>query len=339
MAHRFLVKDIALQAGLGTATVDRVLNGRGGVRQQTADRVHHAIRELEAQAGQLAASGRKFIIDLVVEAPQTFREALDAAIRQELPLMQPASFRIRSDTRTHFPVEEMDRALTRAGRLGSHGVIVMAPDTSAIRTAIDRLDRQGIPVVTLATDLPGTGRKAYVGLDNARAGRTAAWFLRKWLGPRDFARILVTVRNDRFRGEEARERAFRVALLEMMPEARPTLIVEGHDTVEFTRRVTEAVRAAPPDGLYSIGGNNRLLLSAIRSTGAARPVLIGHDLDPDNRALLSKGEIDLILYHDLAEDIRNACRVILAAHSRGTMPTPPSGAALRLAVAPMIDAT
>ena len=338
MAHRFLVKDIALQAGLGTATVDRVLKGRGGVRQQTADRVHHAIRELEAQAGQLAASGRKFIIDLVVEAPQTFREALDAAVRQELPLMQPASFRIRSDTRTHFPVEEMVRALTRAGRLGSHGLIVMAPDTGDIRAAIDRLDAQGIPVVTLATDLPGTERKAYVGLDNARAGRTAAWFLQKWLGHRDRPRILVTIRNDRFRGEEAREKSFRASLREMMPDARLDLIVEGHDTVEFSRRVRAMARTAPSDGLYSIGGNNRLLLSAIRMTGAARPVLIGHDLDPDNRALLAEGEIDLILYHDLAEDIRNACRVILAAHSRGTMPTPPDGAALRLAVTPMFDA-
>ena len=35
MAHLFLVKDIAFQAGLSTATVDRVLNGRPGVRQQT----------------------------------------------------------------------------------------------------------------------------------------------------------------------------------------------------------------------------------------------------------------------------------------------------------------
>lgn len=337
MAHRFLVKDIALQAGLGTATVDRVLNGRDGVRQQTAERVRHAILELEAQASQLAASGRKFIIDLVVEAPRTFRDALDTAIRQELPLMQPASFRVRSDTRTHFPVEEMDRALQRAARLGSHGVIVMAPDTADIRAAIDRLDGQGIPVVTLATDLPGTRRTAYVGLDNALAGRAAAWFLNKWLVRHVRPRILVTIRNGRFRGEEERETAFRTSLRGMLPDAELTAITEGHDTVEFSRRIREAVRVAPPDGLYSIGGNNRLLLAAVQATGAARPILIGHDLDPENLALLSRGEIDLILYHDLAEDIRNACRVVLAAHSRGAMPKPPDGAALRLAVPPMAD--
>ena len=49
MAHDFLVKDIALQAGLSTATVDRVVNRRGGVRKQTAARVEAAIGELREQ--------------------------------------------------------------------------------------------------------------------------------------------------------------------------------------------------------------------------------------------------------------------------------------------------
>ncbi len=336
MAHRFLVKDIALQAGLGTATVDRVLNGRGGVRQQTADRVRHAISELEAQAGQLAASGVKLIIDLVVEAPQSFRDALDAALKSELPLMRPATFRVRADTRTHFPEPDLERVLDRAARLGSHGVIFMGPDTARVRSAISRLIERGVPVVTLATDLPDTQRTAYVGLDNALAGRTAAWLIHRWLGAARTPRLLITVRNDRFSGEEAREAAFRQAVAALMPGARLDSIVEGHDTVEFSRRITEAARSAPVDALYSIGGNNRLLLRAIEAAGRPRPHFIAHDLDADNRSLLTEGLIDIVLYHDLAGDIRNACRAILSARSRGAMPAPPDGAALLLALPPMM---
>ena len=57
MPHRYLVKDIAFQAGLSTATVDRVLNRRSGVRGQTAARVEAAIRELERQEGLIELLG------------------------------------------------------------------------------------------------------------------------------------------------------------------------------------------------------------------------------------------------------------------------------------------
>ena len=43
MPHPFLIKEIAQQAGLSEATVDRVLNNRNGVRKHTAQRVKQAI--------------------------------------------------------------------------------------------------------------------------------------------------------------------------------------------------------------------------------------------------------------------------------------------------------
>ena len=72
MAHEFPIKDIAFQAGLSTATVDRVINGRGGVRRQTEARVRAALNELERQETGLAASGRKLTVDIVMEAPDRF---------------------------------------------------------------------------------------------------------------------------------------------------------------------------------------------------------------------------------------------------------------------------
>lgn len=336
LAGRFLIKQIALQAGVGTATVDRVLHGRGNVRAQTVERVQHAIRELEGQAAQLAASGRTYVLDLIAEAPQTFIDALGDAVRSELPLMLPAVFRVRSDLRVRFPVPEIEGALRRAERLGSHGVILMAPDTAPMRAAVDRLEGAGVPVITLATDMPGTARRAYVGLDNARVGRTAAWIVARNLGEAPRPTVLVTLRNDRFRGEEERDMAFRAALAKVRAGARIVGIVEGRDRPGFAARVTGLAAAGQVDAVYSIGGSNRQLLGALKAGGASPSIFVGHDLDPDNRALLAAGEIDVLLYHDFREDIRTACRVVQAAWSRGEIPPPEDGAELRMLVPPMV---
>ena len=43
MTGTFRVREIAAQAGLSEATVDRVLHGRGGVRASTVEEVHQAL--------------------------------------------------------------------------------------------------------------------------------------------------------------------------------------------------------------------------------------------------------------------------------------------------------
>jgi Transcriptional regulators len=48
-AKRFSIKQIATQAGVSKATVDRVLHQRGSFHQQNSRRIEQALGELEAQ--------------------------------------------------------------------------------------------------------------------------------------------------------------------------------------------------------------------------------------------------------------------------------------------------
>ena len=335
MKSHFLIKDIALQAGVGPATVDRALNRRGHVRQQTLDRVHQAIIELEKQRKQLAMTGRKLIADFVVEAPQNFLQALEVALAAELPLQRPAVFRIRAAMHTEFPIAAIEQELTRIERRGSDGVIIMAPAAERLVRAINRLEAAGIPVVTFASDSSDSNRTAYVGLDNRVAGGTAAWFLGKWLDRRPAPRVLVTIRNERFRGEEDRETGFRTTLTECLPDGEVEILVEGQHRTTFLDRITETCAQRPFDAVYSIGGGNRGLLDLMDALDRRPGVFIAHDLDPDNRMLLETGRIDMILYHDLQEDIRNTFRIFMARHFSEEIPEPPQNAALRILVPPI----
>lgn len=320
-SHPFRIREIAVQAGLSEATVDRVLNGRGGVRDSTAREVRAAIADLERQRDQVRLAGRTFFIDVVMQAPARFSAAVRAALEAELPLLRPAVIRARfhfRETGTAADVIETLDGINRRGtrRPATQGVVLKAPDTGEVNEAVARLAGRGIPVVALVTDLPRSPRAAYVGIDNRAAGATAAYLITQWLGRRPGA-VLVTLSRSFFRGEEEREMGFRSALRSMRPERRIVDVTDtdGLDTTirGLVLKVLETESAVP--AVYSIGGGNTAILDAFARAGRPAPVLIAHDLDEDNIRLLRGGQIAAVLHHDLRLDMRRACQVIMSARN------------------------
>jgi len=315
LAHRFLIKEIALQAGLGVATVDRVLNGRANVREHTRNRVEQAIKELEKQELNLANTGRKLMVDVVVEAPTRFSDEIKSALEAELALMRPAVVRPRFLLQETMTTPEVVETLRSIIRRGSHGVFLKARDVPEIAEAIGELQRHGIPVVTVFTDIPLSGRIAYAGLDNRVAGATAAYLLGLLLGPQR-ANVLITMSDEHFRGEEEREISFRRALRKRHPQLRLIDASGGHGLDLPTE---ERVRSVLNDGtdiaaVYSMGGGNVAILRALETQQQAPVFFIGHDLDRDNVQLLRDGRIHAILHHDLRQDMRSACHHVMHFH-------------------------
>jgi LacI family transcriptional regulator len=318
MSHPFLVKDIAFQAGLSTATVDRVLNGRPGVRGQTEMRVKAAIAELEKQQAGAGIIGRTLVIDIVMEAPERFSDAVRSAFEAEVATFLPTVFRCRFHFAEVMKPSELVQLLDRIRLRGTHGVVLKAPDIPEIAAAVERATKAGITVVTLVTDLPNSSRAAYTGADNRAAGETAAYLIGNSFDGAN-AKVLVTLSSGRFRGEEEREIGFRRVLRERYPRIGVTEISEGHGTDVATG--TLAARAIAADtginAVYSVGGGNRAVLAAFEAAGRPIRIFVAHDLDADNRALLAAGKIGFVLHHDLRTDARSAFRAIMSGQVQG----------------------
>lgn len=321
MTHRFPIKEIARQAGLGTATVDRVLNERAHVSPQTKLRVTAAIEELKAQEAQLATRGRRLFFDFIAEAPSRFSREVKAAAEAVLPQIGTAVCRPRFLLQEIMDEDEVAGALKRIMKRGSHGVCLKARDTVRIRQAVKALTAARIPVVTLVTDIEDTDRLAYVGLDNAGAGRTAAYLISRTLGDVP-GTVLASRSHERFLGEEERENAFKEALAITCPKIR-LLAMQGGSGVDF--ETTKLLSHAVDDirdllAVYSMGGGNRSILRTLEDRGLKAEVFVAHDLDRENRELLLDRRIDFVLHHDLQLDIRNAFNVFLSYHELSSGP-------------------
>ena len=315
MPHRFPVKEIARQAGVAPATVDRVLHARAHVREHTRHRVEQAIRDLERQESLLAMTGRKLRIDVVVEAPIRFAVEIRAALEAELPGLRPAVFLPRFDMRETMSTAQVVEALDSIGSRGSHGVLLKARDVPEVAEAIARLRARGVPVLTLVTDIPDSQRIAYAGLDNRVAGATAAYLVGQWVGSRS-GTVLLTRSDERFRGEQQRELGFRQVLERRSPRLRLVDASGGHGLDTPTEQRVRDALAGVGDvvAVYSMGGGNLAILRALSSLGACPMCFIGHDLDQENVQLLRAGRIQAVLHHELRQDLRSACQQLMCFH-------------------------
>lgn len=298
---------IAEAAGVGTATVDRVLNGRSGVSDRTRQAVTEALSKLSRElSGDLA----ELDIRLFCDSGEAFNAAMkvaETAVNRAMP-----SIAIRG---TYVRTSETDPAdfaseLKRDGR-AADGVLVVAREHPATNRAIGELCREGTPVICLTTDLPSSGRTAYVGNDQYAAGCVAAQLVGTALSDRE-RRILI-IMSVPFRCQQEREMGFRRVLRADFPLLRIDERVISDDVPDHTcrqlRRHFET--HGVPDAIYNVAGANRGVAEALeRVEGGTACMFVGHELTPNSRRLLESGTMDYVISHDFVGEVTEAVRCI-----------------------------
>lgn len=312
MAHRFTVKQIAAQAGVSAATVDRVRHGRVHVHEQTRRRVEAAIHELDEQAEAGIPAGLGLTFDVLLNSPERFSQAVRRAFVAAAADMAPLRIAPRFHAYERMSPERIVAHLRSFEGKTTHGVVLKAPEHPVVAAAVESLAARGVPVVTFATDIHAGGRIAYVGIDNAAAGRTAAFLLSRFLGERGGV-VLANLGSRDFHAEHDRWRGFADFMSSRCPLGEVITIDGGygldHATYELAR--VERATRGPIAGIYSMGGGNRGLLRALHEAGNRDVAFVGHDLDDENRGLLRAGRIDAVVDHDLSVDAARAIRHLL----------------------------
>lgn len=309
--------DIATAADVSEATVDRVLNGRGGVSREKERRVLEWARKLKIDRALDAVSVRWLRIAILLQQPvapyyvylkQGF-EIAQKAFEAQRVICAVTYFDNLEPARV---VETISRATQKADAL-----IIVAYEHPDITAAL-RLVSRAMPVVTLASDLPGTGRLAYVGIDNRGAGRVAGELMGRFLGDAGGKVLVMTGMHD-FLGHEERESGFRSVLRRRFPNCDIVETVESREQSAVTESLTRDAFLRYPDlrGIYNISVGDEGVGAALQALDRVRStVFVGHELNDISRRLLIEGTLDAVLDQNPAAEAMRSIEIILRHYHR-----------------------
>jgi LacI family transcriptional regulator len=314
VARRVTIEDVAKAAGVSPATVDRVLNGRQRVREDTARRVYEA-------AGRIGYHRTRLIEQrLHVDLPeyrfgfvlQKERQAFYQAFASEVE----HAVRVAPEVRGHAVIEF---AFSQAPADGAEilreigGRVDVLAGTAVnhqyVTAAVTDLGAAGVPVFSLLSDFAQGVRTSYVGLNNLKMGRIAAYIIATAVHRP--GKIAVFVGGHRWHGHELRETGFRSYFREFHPSLTVLDTFVNLETRQLTYEATLDLLGRHLDlrGIYVAGGGMEGAIAALREARAPGEVaLVVNELTPESRAALS----DRYLLMAIGTPLAALCRDLVA---------------------------
>ncbi|API52497.1 LacI family transcriptional regulator [Rhizobium leguminosarum] len=312
------LKDVAMQAGVGTATAERVLNGRGGVRPETVEKVFLAARRLEYRQSLPVAHRGLIRIEVILVRPETsFYSRLNRAFERIAASLDDSIVVHRTFVRENEPAQFARYIANPAARRSA--LIVVAPDHADVVTSVRKAAGLGIPVVQIMTrpapELP------YVGIDNYAAGRTAAHYMSGMLAQRPGS-FVALCHSGAYENHKERIRGFSSYLSdnasnEGSNEHRFIEVMfdldDEHNAIELLQA---ALRREPGIiGVYSAGGDNKGVARVLAANKTGRPFWVGHELTEQTQDYLRRGIMSIVL--DQAPEVQARRSIDLALNRLG----------------------
>lgn len=203
-------QQIAELAGVSRGTVDRALHNRGRVNPEVAARIQRIAEELGYKpnlVGQaLVRTKRDFKIGAILQSVETpTMQIVLEGLRRAADELRSSGVELIVRELRGLDEELVLENIEELTSQGIQGLAISPNNTAELRQCINGLYEQGIPVITLNSDVPGSKRICFIGMDNYRAGQTAAGLMCQMLS--DNSKILPlaghlnnTAHNNRLNG-------------------------------------------------------------------------------------------------------------------------------------------
>lgn len=300
------IKQIAEIAGVSRRTVDRVINNRGAVKPDTAEKINRIIRELDYQPNEagkaLAARKRKLKIGFCSTTGK--KAPIYGEIRKGA--LEKAEDLKKFGVHVEFYTFERDLPLTeeeldRISQSFDCDALAVAPGNNpGVVRLIQKAVSMEIPILFFNVDDPSYERICYVGSDYKKAGRLAAGL--SALLSNDHGRVVIfsNQASNPFSYEE-RVKGFQQETSERYPDIRIVgsyLLKDG--TSDYYDTVREAIQNHPDMNIiYLVNPGDYSVCRAIsKAMGNGKVRIITNDLVEPMEPMLKNGMVSATISQD-----------------------------------------
>jgi|GEM_PF-4084454 len=288
--------EVAQKANTSPATVDRVLNNRGGVSEKLEKRVLQAAKDLMIDRNLNRVDRPLLHFSILMNRPD---RDIYARVQRAILDYQEHNSQLQFVCNFHYfssqDPEDIAARIQSVER-GFDGAIVIAYDHPLVTEALQQLSNK-IPVVTLLSDILYSNRIYFAGNGNRVAGRLAGDMMGKLVKQKE-GKILIISRLQRYTAHGERELGFRQVMSERYTDYAANYVVEcNHGDDRDLKRIKEII-PNPEElvGVYNISSWNINIISLLQKHGYLNnAVTISTGVNRRSREMLQAEVLDVVV--------------------------------------------
>lgn len=317
--NRPTISDLANAAGVSLSTVNRLLHGKGVVRADTIERILDAADQIgfyglgALRRRKQESLPQRHLTFLMQQSHRPLYQMWAEAIVSASARHTEAAIEPKVVFEDDLTPEAVSANLLEIGETAD-AIAVVTADHPLVSQAIDELKTRGTPVVAYVTDLSAASRAGFVGTDNWKRGRTAAWFLNQTAtGP---GKVVPLVGSNRYQCQDIADASFRSYMREHCPNFQVNDTLLTHEVPENAYLLVKGLLSDEPDlrGMFVNGGGISGVLRAMRELEPERQKeirIVCSDLGPETKKGLTEGLITASLAHPIDKMPQELINVML----------------------------
>lgn len=293
--------DVARLAGVSYATADRVVNRRGNVAEKSVRKVEDAVEQIGYIRNIAAANlSRSRVYRLAFVLPRRkndFFGRIHHQLERTAEHLKTSRVEIEVVEYETFSQTAFEEALTGLAGSKFDGIAVVGLKNKALSKPLEELRKSGVKIVSLVSDLPEQHRDHYIGIDNTKAGKSAARLVGMAHTGRA-GRVIVMVGSLQARDHLDRFHGFKEVIINDYPNLEIDDVLETKDDPKVLREQLQERLAANDavTALYNVGAGNQGLIDALRMTDRSESTFsVVHELTGDTRQALEDRVVDVAI--------------------------------------------